>query len=355
MKLICVILFVLYLGNCFGQQPNNRFEECQIVEQNGKFGILFGKQLAIPYEYDEIIPQYNSFFKVRKGNKYGIVSYFYSKDRNRFLQRNSYKIIEVKKGYVSFHTSIPCQYDRMEEFDDQYLLIGCDGKKGFLNHWGAQIVPCRFEKIEIKDGNIWVMSDNKHGVYNRYGSTILPCQFDRIEFYDGVYYVTRDTYQGIYNRYGSVIVPVHYTRIHKVGNSYWVEKGKLKGLMNQYGSTIIACQFDEIFREGEVYYVTRENKKGVYNHYGSVIIPARFDEVKNINNVYFVRNHQKYGIYNCYGSTILPCNFEKIEGLANGNYIATQGNSKKLYNTYGSFLGDYSEANVIYSTEKLPD
>lgn len=322
MRLICVLLFVLYFGSSYGQRHDDYFEKCQIVEQNGKFGILLENRLSVPYEYDEIIPQPDSFFKVKKGQKYGIITYFYSRDKFRFSMGNDAAIFPLKRGYVLLQLALPCQFDKIEDFDDQYLLLRREGKLGLANHYGSLLIPCRFDKLESRDNSIWVTAADKHGVYNRYGSTILPCQFEKIEFRDNVYYVVRDLNQGIYNRYGSVIIPTQYTDIREAGNTFWVEKGELKGVVNRYGSTIIACRFNEISRKGENYYVSREGK---------------------------------YGVFNRYGSKILPCNFEKIECMANGQYIASQGGNKKLYNAYGSFLGGYSEANVIYSTEKLPD
>ena len=81
MKLISTLIFLLCVTFAFAECYANHFDECRIERQNGKYGIVIDKQLAIPYEYDEIVPQHNCFFKVRKGRKYGIISYFYEEHK----------------------------------------------------------------------------------------------------------------------------------------------------------------------------------------------------------------------------------------------------------------------------------
>ena len=81
MKLISTLIFLLCVTFAFAECYDNHFDECRIERQNGKYGIVIDKQLAIPYEYDEIVPQHNCFFKVRKGRKYGIISYFYEEHK----------------------------------------------------------------------------------------------------------------------------------------------------------------------------------------------------------------------------------------------------------------------------------
>ena len=102
MKLISTLIFLLCVTFAFAECYDNHFDECRIERQNGKYGIVIDKQLAIPYEYDEIVPQHNCFFKVRKGRKYGIISYFYEKHkRDGRLPKEIGRPIALKKGFTS--------------------------------------------------------------------------------------------------------------------------------------------------------------------------------------------------------------------------------------------------------------
>ena len=103
MKLISTLIFLLCVTFAFAECYDNHFDECRIERQNGKYGIVIDKQLAIPYEYDEIVPQHNCFFKVRKGRKYGIISYFYEEHkRDGRFPKEIDRPIALKKGMPGF-------------------------------------------------------------------------------------------------------------------------------------------------------------------------------------------------------------------------------------------------------------
>ena len=152
MKLIYTLIFLLCTTIAFAAPFDNHFGECRIDRKNGKYGIVIDKQLAIPYEYDEIVPQHHCFFKVRKGQKYGIISYFYEEHKRdvRFA-KDSDRPIALKKGYAWLYLSLACEYDKIEEYEDQYLQIFRDDRKGIINYYGTRILPCRFEKIELSN------------------------------------------------------------------------------------------------------------------------------------------------------------------------------------------------------------
>ena len=152
MKLISTLIFLLCVTFAFAECYDNHFDECRIERQNGKYGIVIDKQLAIPYEYDEIVPQHNCFFKVRKGRKYGIISYFYEEHkRDGRFPKEIDRPIALKKGYAWLYLSLACEYDKIEEYENQYLQISRDDRKGIVNYYGTLVLPCRFEKIELSN------------------------------------------------------------------------------------------------------------------------------------------------------------------------------------------------------------
>ena len=156
MKLISTLIFLLCVTFAFAECYDNHFDECRIERQNGKYGIVIDKQLAIPYEYDEIVPQHNCFFKVRKGRKYGIISYFYEEHkRDGRFPKEIDRPIALKKGYAWLYLSLACEYDKIEEYENQYLQISRDDRKGIVNDYGTRVMPCCVDKKESSNNFVW--------------------------------------------------------------------------------------------------------------------------------------------------------------------------------------------------------
>lgn len=57
-----------------------------------------------------------------------------------------------------------------------------------------------------------------------------------------------------------------------------------------------------------------------------------------------MRNNLRIGLANSFGNRIVPCQYDQIRMV--------DGNLHGVYNAYGSLLKDYSDKNVIYSTDK---
>lgn len=352
MKFIHLLLFLFCFGSIYGQSFSDSYcKDCKINGHDGKYGITFQGQQAIPCEYDAIKKLSNSCYLTQKGSKSGLVKVMFFKTNYRVNKNDNTQTFRVKKGYINISEVLPCEYDIVEDTGSGSLRLMKGKKTGIANHYGNIIVRCEYDQVELRNNNYYVTQGDRQGVFNRYGNTIIPCKFTAIEFQNNNYYVSSGKLKGVYNYYGNTIIPARYTAIQRKGNNYLVENGKLKGIFNYYGNTILPCRFEEITKIDNHYHVMQEGKYGVYNSYGNTIVPCRYEEVTPLRNRYVVKNGDLYGVINQYGNTILPCRFEKIELLSNGNYMATQNDTRQLYNAYGNLLSDYSGNNVIYSTD----
>ena len=69
MKLISTLIFLLCVTFAFAECYDNHFDECRIERQNGKYGIVIDKQLAIPFVLfikitdDTVFPALSDFEK----------------------------------------------------------------------------------------------------------------------------------------------------------------------------------------------------------------------------------------------------------------------------------------------------
>lgn len=352
-QFICILILCFCAANIYGE--NSKYiRECKIEKQNGKYGITFQGQQLVPFEYDKITPCKDRYYKVQQNNLFGICTPVFL-DKKQIENYNvRYPVVEINVSgnnkYIYIANTVECVYDAIEDFDNDYILLKKNEKIGLVNQYGSTVIPCQFDKIERNSTYLYVTNNKKQGIFNRYGSTILPCRYDEIQKINNRYYVKINGKQGIFNQYGSTIIPANYTEILETDNKFLVQNGDKEGIFNQYGSTIIPCKYDDIRKEGNFYYVYNEGKQGILNQYGSTIIPCKYDDIKQTGKKYCVKNDNLYGIFNEYGSTILPCKYNKIDFLANGQYITYNEGKKQLYNAHGSFISDYSENNVIYST-----
>lgn len=165
----------------------------------GKFGIKDknGKILIEP-TYDEIKDFENGFAVIKQGNKYGFLSKT-SKELSPFPTHIMFKeddstgkMMAVDVGSVK---SIPCIYDEVKSFSNGLANVKKDGKWGYINIAGEEVLPCdQVENIDIfkrLEGNVDLIknlplafyTDNNVGkisesVFKYYKDKIDACNSD---------------------------------------------------------------------------------------------------------------------------------------------------------------------------------
>lgn len=222
-------------------------------------------------------------------------------------------------------------------------IVTENNKQGVVNDFGEEIIPCKYDLIEMKGGNYYVYKEGKQGINNSYGVEVLPCQFSEINVLKSGSYQARnaDTRKwGIVNPYGVTVVPHQYDEIRIEGDKYYVRNGERKGIFNSYGVELAPCHFNEISVLKNKNYILchADNKKqGVINTYGVTVIPFKYDEIRLEGKNYYVRDGKRNGIYNNYGVEMIPCQFDEITLLKNKQYLVRHAETKYLgvINDYG--------------------
>ena len=146
----------------------NYYREFKIDSRNGKYGILFRGEEAVPYEYDAIVAQQNNNgFITKQGNKCGVISvittYYVSNSHTDNNPREGWKFIikkglKVGKGKADINLTVsvvPCEFDEIKVIEGKYL-VSKDSLKGVLNSVGSTIVRREFDEIKVIDGKYWV-------------------------------------------------------------------------------------------------------------------------------------------------------------------------------------------------------
>ena len=208
MKFLHLLLFLFCFGSIYGQSFSDSYnKDCKINGHDGKYGITFQGQQAIPCEYDAIKKLSNSCYLTQKGSKSGLVKVMFFKTNYRVNKNDNTQTFRVKKGYINISEVLPCEYDIVEDTGNGSLRLMKGKKTGIANHYGNIVVRCEYDQVEMRNNNYYVTQGDRQGVFNRYGNTIIPCKFTAIEFQNNNYFVSNGKLKGVYNYYGNTIIP----------------------------------------------------------------------------------------------------------------------------------------------------
>lgn len=343
----------MFVTGLSAQRVSKYLKECRIYAQEDKYGIAFRGKPVISPAYEKIVSLTDHVFRIKENGKYGLLSAGFSKRKGherRLPHAVAEEEIEGGKYYISFFLSEPCVYDRIELWQDDYMLV-CKGEhQGLMNKYGDRIIPCKYDGITRRENVYYVKAGGVQGVYNRYGDVIVPCRYTEIEWTGNVYKVREGNKYGVINKYGDRIVAPVYTVVENKDEVYWVEDGEKRGIINRYGDIIVPCRYSEVVWDGNTYSVSENNKYGIINKYGNVIVPCEYGKLTKIREVYFVEKEGLHGVYDRFGNRLLSCKFDSINLLRDGKFLTEQGGRKRLYNRFGHLISDYSEGSVYYST-----
>ena len=180
--------------------------------------------------------------------------------------------------------------------EDKLLRIRKQGKYGYINKEGKEVIPCKWEDAAsfFSEGLASVKNDQgKWGYINKEGKVVIPCKW-------------KNTY-------------VFSEGLASVKN----DQGKW-GYINKEGNEVIPCKwkFACDFSEGLARVKNEQDKWGYINKEGIEIIPCKWKDARNFSEgLACVRNEQgKLGYINKEGKEVIPCKwkyaFDFSEGLA---------------------------------------
>ena len=97
-----------------------------------------------------------------------------------------------------------------------------DGKYGFVNAKGEQVVECKFDRVDdFREGLAAVREDYKWGYINTKGEQVVECKFDRVDdFSEGLVGVMKDGKWRYINTKGNFIVHDEYNNKIEVSGKF---------------------------------------------------------------------------------------------------------------------------------------
>lgn len=224
------------------------------VKKGGSWCFINEDGNEVGYQYDYISIYIEGFFKVRRGNQYGLVDckgfevllciYDEISDFNDDLAKirmgNKYGLIDRNVSVI-----VPCEYDCEVEFIDAIAIVRRDGEWGAINRENQEVIPFKYGRISkftngiayVRDHgkNIGVFDGGKYGIVDITGREIVPCKYDSIDkFTDGRAEVRYNGWNhGYIDLTGKEIITPQYAYIDKfIDGVAKVKKGNFYGYID---------------------------------------------------------------------------------------------------------------------------
>lgn len=280
------------------------------------------KELTISIQkYQDILNDFsNDLLLVNRNGKYGFID---------------------KQG----NEIIPCKYDNAYSFSKGLAVINKDGKYGVIDKQDNEIIPCKYKwsASAYSEGLLEVSKEGKYGYIDTKGKEVIPCQYDEAYFFsEGLavvgYMVDYNIKYGVIDKQGNEIAPCEYEKTsYRFSEGLLAVKRKDKyGYIDKQGKEIIPCIYDYAydFSEGMAVIVSEDGKRCVIDKKGNKVLPLScngatgFSEgmllvtettgkEKEIRNLGVVEL-QKYGFVDNQGKEIIPCKYDYAYDFSEG-------------------------------------
>ena len=149
------------------------------------------------------------------------------------------------------------KYDELGGFNEGLACVKKDGKYGYIDGKGEEVIPCRYDEVDdFSEGLAAVQKDGLCGFINKNGEEVVPCRYDRASSFsdDGLAWVVKGGLWGVINEKGEEVVPCIYDENDGKGGGFiysfsddglaWVRKSGLCGVINKNGEEVIPCRYD---------------------------------------------------------------------------------------------------------------
>ena len=288
------------------------------VKLDGRWGCVNRKnETVIPFEYEEIRHAETDYYGVCQNEKWGVWDISENKlivpcKYDNFLACNKSRYGDdtyaedddsvydevvfagedvLYMGDEKFsveeaifkETRSSCKYDSIWGFSEGFAAVELDGKWGFVNKQGEEVVPCKYDDVEeFSEGFAQVELNGKSGFVNEQGEEVVPCKYDDVEeFSEGFASVKLNGKWSFVNKQGEEVVPCKYDYVAGFSEGFAsVELNGKWGLVNKQGEEVVPCKYDYVYTFSEGFaQVKLDGKWGFVNEQGEEVVPCKYDYV----------------------------------------------------------------------------
>ena len=214
-------------------------------------------------------------------------------------------------------------------------------KKGIIDIYGNQIVPCIYDDLfycspgsnYVQNNLIEAKKGDKSGYIDFYGNVKIPFDYEYCgSFENGYAWVSKGRRKvGLIDKYGNIVEPLIHSDIHFLNNgrilfvdyNEYSSEGRYRvmGMPKDFVKSnwnYNYFSFDLFGNSDYVLVQTKNFKYGITDLSGQVIIPTIYDDILKtpIDKYVVAIKSGKYGLINMSNDTIVPFEYDRIVGIS---------------------------------------
>lgn len=193
-----------------------------------------------------------------------------------------------------------------------------DGKYGYIDYSGKNVIPCKFDHGYFFNGKYAIVEKNgKYGVINRTGNyVVIPKYFKIDRVVDPYVFVIGDNKkEGVVDVFGNQILPFEYSSVRYAGDKIFIigiidELGRMRyGFIHANGSIIMGIELEKAFGFNMgLASVCKNGKWGFVDKKGTLIIPIKYDDSRDFSDdgMAFVKLGNLWASIDTKGNVVTP-------------------------------------------------
>jgi hypothetical protein len=291
----------------------------------------YAKSVPTKINYDKVESFENGFARVERNGKFG------------FINKNGKEVIECKYHWINYFNSV----SGLASFTDTLKNFG------FIDKRGNIVCEPKYQAVYSWDevtGLAYVERDGKFGFLDKNGIEAIPCIYDQTNgtpehFYNGIVRMKKDGKYGILDRQGKTLVDFEYD--YFIGYE-WLEgfpekylgakKGEKYFYINMKTFEVLKTDYDYAgeFKEGMAT-VMKNNKFGYIDSTFSLVIPCIYNVTRNFSegNASVRDSTEKWGYVSKTGKVIVPCIYDNVHEFSCGRAMVLQDSLVGFINKSG--------------------
>lgn len=212
-------------------------EDYAVVKQYDRFGLIDLKgHTVITPKYDILSPVYQGIFFA--GSPDGLA--LFSAEASHLQVGRDVKPLT---GFV---------YDGFVNITDGRVLVTREGRYGYLDPLGREVIPCRYDQAYLfEQGRAAVSLNGRWGIIDTLGHPVLPIEYDNrgtrseaYRFHQGLALIEKNGRYGYCDLSGDIVIPIQYLDAYHFNNGLAPVKFGLWGYIDTAGIPFIPPVFD---------------------------------------------------------------------------------------------------------------
>lgn len=257
--------------------------------------------------------------------------------------------LDGKWGFVdkTGREIIPPKYDSVGPFSEGLAVVrmgtSTNSKAGFVDKTGREVIPLKYESAgDFSEGLALTKVNGKQVFIDKSERQIISLNYENMDsFSEGLAPAKSNGKWGFIDKSGSQIIAFKYDLVESFSeNLALVTLGGKKGFIDKTGKEIIPIKYNdaESFAEG-LAIVEINNKKGAIDKTGKEIIQLRFSELgKFSEDLAAAQLDDKWGFIDKTGKEIIPFQFEEAGKFEEGIAPIGMGDNLGFINKMGKII-----------------